>query len=373
VFGTAQNKTIIATPDNSAHTSAVFPMLDTTETTIATFIVHRVGNKLRGEGIFDSKEPHPLTPDLQMTLLNYFVGPLQATETFRFAHSSDIRLNEMFAFSSAVFKSDDDFVAISVKSLKHLYSTCDHPEIKGGEVSFVLFDRVLFQGRPTRAWGIFKSERKDTFLTVTEKPKQLSLCLSRGIPAKQFDKGCLILNVESQDGFRVLVLDTNAGETRFWHERFLGVVSVLDDRYFTEACLKICQQFVKRQFSAAEDTKEQLVATQRAIHYFSNNEIYNTDDFASEVFKQSNTASQFKAFKKSVEKDAGVPAPQSFPISAAAVRKAKRVLKRNIRLDTKMEVKLNFNDPDSQSQFVEHGYDRRKHMFYYKLYFNKEV
>jgi len=348
-------------------------MLDPTKTKIAKFIIHRVGNKLREEGVVESRSTHVLTADLQLALLNYFLPPLQNAQMFRFTHSSDTHLNEMFAFSKQLFKDTDAFIPTSIKSLKHLYSTCDHPKTKAGEISFAMFDDVLYQGKPTQAFGIFKSERKDTFLTVTDAKQQILFELTHGIPTKRFDKGCLILNSEAQDGFRVLVVDTNTDETRFWHERFLGVAPVLDERFLTESSFKVCKQFVESQFGRDEEKADQLVTLQKAIHYFTQNENYDADAFADEVFAETKMVADFKKFTKANEKKTGVSVPNNFVISSPAVKKAKRELKRNIRLDTKMEVKLNFNDPDSQAQFVERGYDGNKKMFFYKLFFNKEV
>lgn len=347
-------------------------MLDTSETQIKQLILHRVGNKFRSEGISLSPDLHPITDDLEKVLLNYYLVPLQSKEHYKFSHSSDTALNEMYSFTRAIFAGRTPFIGVSEKAAKHLYSICVHPQIKGGEVSFVLFENVRFEGAKTSAWGIFKSERKDVFLSIEERKNQLSMRLSRGIPTKTFDKGCLIVNANSEDGFRVISIDMNKDESRFWHEDFLGLSPVEDDRHKTESCLSMCTQFVEQQFSGGENRKDKILTLQKALTYFDTSEVFETEAFARTVLGDEKASADFKQFKKNFDKESVVPTGNKFPIFKPAVKKVKKTLKRNIRLDTQMEVTLKFNDAEKQNAFVERGYDAKRKMHYYKLYFNKE-
>ena len=47
-------------------------------------------------------------------------------------------------------------------------------------------------------------------------------------------------------------------------------------------------------------------------------------------------------------------------------------LKNTIQLDTNIQIKLDFINPESAEKFVEKGWDEEKQMYYYLVYFNKE-
>ena len=45
-----------------------------------------------------------------------------------------------------------------------------------------------------------------------------------------------------------------------------------------------------------------------------------------------------------------------------------------IKLDTKVEIKVNPNpeEPNSNEKYMEKGYDKEKGMYFYKIFFNRE-
>ena len=63
----------------------------------------------------------------------------------------------------------------------------------------------------------------------------------------------------------------------------------------------------------------------------------------------------------------------TFPIANAAVSDARKSIKNVINLDTQIQIKMDFINPESAEKFVEKGWDEEKQMYYYLVYFNKEV
>ena len=61
-----------------------------------------------------------------------------------------------------------------------------------------------------------------------------------------------------------------------------------------------------------------------------------------------------------------------FPISNTAVTASRKKIKNVIDLDTNIQIKMDFINPDSAEKFVEKGWDEEKQMYYYLVYFNKE-
>ena len=62
----------------------------------------------------------------------------------------------------------------------------------------------------------------------------------------------------------------------------------------------------------------------------------------------------------------------SFPIANTAVSAARKKIKNVIQLDTNIQIKMDFINPESAEKFVEKGWDEEKQMYYYLVYFNKE-
>ena len=62
----------------------------------------------------------------------------------------------------------------------------------------------------------------------------------------------------------------------------------------------------------------------------------------------------------------------SFAIANTAVTAARKKIKNVINLDTNIQIKLDFINPESADKFVEKGWDEEKQMYYYLVYFNKE-
>ena len=80
------------------------------------------------------------------------------------------------------------------------------------------------------------------------------------------------------------------------------------------------------------------------------------------------------AIRRKVDKGAkySIEDVSSFPIANAAVTDVRRTLKNTIQLDTNIQIKLDFINPESAEKFVEKGWDEEKQMYYYLVYFNKE-
>ena len=51
---------------------------------------------------------------------------------------------------------------------------------------------------------------------------------------------------------------------------------------------------------------------------------------------------------------------------------ARKSIKNVINLDTHIQIKMDFINPESAEKFVEKGWDEEKQMYYYLVYFNKE-
>jgi hypothetical protein len=74
----------------------------------------------------------------------------------------------------------------------------------------------------------------------------------------------------------------------------------------------------------------------------------------------------------SFQEDFGLEDVNGFEISEPALKSAKRKIKNIIKLDTNIQIKLDFNNPETSAYFIEKGYDEVKGMHFYKVFFNEE-
>jgi hypothetical protein len=346
-------------------------MIDFVEAHIESLVVHRVGNKLRDEGIFTSPSQHPISHEEENVLLTYFLRSLPGVEILRFHHSSDLRLNELFTYCQKIFLNSSAFLPQSVNILKHLYACSEHPKIQSGDVFFAYLSGVGYSGRQVPAIGVFKTERTDSFLRVTSQDRALRVRIEKGANLKAPDKGCLILQSDESDGYRVLCLDKD-DETRYWRNRFLNLVPLPDDQYITKGVLAICQTLCDQPSQTACKT-ERISLANRAVDYFVDHEIFDPEDFAQKVLKTKELSAEFLTRKKRFEKENSIAPIHTFPISKPLAKVAKRALKNLIKLDTKMELRLKFIASEDPSEYLERGFDKAKRMYFYKIYFNKET
>ena len=345
-------------------------MLDFSNAEIAKIAVHRVGNKTRAERNYFSDKLFQLPQDLEPTLRDYFLKPLKRKEEVqRFQHVSDIHLNEVYTYASTIFADPKQLLMESVHLVQHLYNQSGHANIKAGEVCVVLFRDLLLDDELVSGLGIFKSERKQQFFRITEGDETLVIKDFEGISADKLDKGALILNTRAEDGFRVVTVDNNNYDALYWTHHFLNVDFVEDENFHTRLYLELCNEFAEQVIEPAADKREQVKFMASSIDYFNNHQTFDVGEFANAVVQNEDLKESFKSYQA----DFGLEEVTNFEISKSGVRSGKRKMKPTIKLDNNIQIKLDFNDPEGSTAFVERGFDEERGMFFYKVFFNEEM
>ena len=341
---------------------------------ITSLSIHRVGNKINNEPIFLSDEVYKADDELTPLLKEYFLKPFREKEEnyFQFTHESDLEFHELFSITSKIFDAPNIIHEQSKIITKYLYDQSLHPHIKPGEVYIVHFENVQIDNEKVDAIGIFKSEIKQDFLQFSEKENQLDAKLEHGVNLNKLDKGCLIFNVKKEEGYKILSVDSNRYDTRYWLESFLGVDAFEDENFYTKKYLKFCQDFAKDVVLPAEDKKEEVLFMNRAVNHFAKNDAFEESLFINEVIDNPDLVPEFKHYKSEQAPKYKIEDLTEFPIANTAVTAARKKIKNVINLDTNIQIKLDFINPESADKFVEKGWDEEKQMYYYLVYFNKE-
>jgi hypothetical protein len=341
---------------------------------IDTLSVHRVGNKSRSEAIFLSDTPYTLSDELAPLLKEYFFKPFREKEEnyYQFAHDVDLDYNDMFNFVSEVFNNPGSAHDVSKKITKHLYEQSNHPHIKNGEVYVLYLTNLTIDNNPVDAVGIFKSEIKTDFLLVDEEGTNLEMKLQQGINLNKLDKGCLVFNHKKEEGYKILTIDHNRYDARYWLEHFLSVDVFQDENFMTKKYMQFVKDFAKDVVLPAEDKKEEVMFLNRSVNWFAKNDEFEETAFLNEVIDNPDLIPEFKNYKVEKAPKYSIEDVTSFPIANAAVTDARKKIKSVISLDTNIQIKLDFINPESAEKFVEKGWDEEKQMYYYLVYFNKE-
>lgn len=336
--------------------------------------IHRVGNKSRNEAIFLSENPYGLNDEIMPLLKEYFFKPFREKEEnyFQFAHEVDLEYNDMFNLATEIFTNPSEVHNVSKKITKHLYEQSNHPHIKNGEVYVAYLTNVSIDNNVVDVIGIFKSEIQTDFLQFEENGSNLEMILQQGINLNKLDKGCLIFNYKKEEGYKILTVDSNRYDARYWLEHFLSVDAFQDENFMTKKYLKFCQDFAKEVVLPAEDKQQEVLFMNRAINHFAKNDAFEETAFLNEVMENPEFIPEFKNYKVDKGEKYSIEDVTNFPIANAAVTDVRKKLKNTIHLDTNVQIKLDFVNSDSAQKFVEKGWDEEKQMYYYLVYFNKE-
>lgn len=341
---------------------------------IESISIHRVGNKSRNESMFLSQNTTKLNDELSPLLIEFFLKPFREKEEnyYQFAHEIDLEYNTIYNLASEVFNVPTTAHEISKKITTHLYEQSNHPHIKNGEVYIVHFSNVVINKEKVDVLGIFKSELQTDFLQFEEKMSDLEINLLQGVNLNKLDKGCLIFNYKKEEGYKILTIDSNRYDARYWLEHFLNVDVFQDENFITKKYLKFCQDFAKDVILPAEDKKEEIMFMNKSVNYFAKNDDFEETKFLNEVLDNPEFIPEFKNYKTDKGQKYSIEDVTQFPIANAAVTDARKKIKSVINLDTNVQIKLDFINSESAEKFVEKGWDEEKQMFYYLVYFNKE-
>jgi len=189
----------------------------------------------------------------------------------------------------------------------------------------------------------------------------------------KLDKGALIINKEKENGFKILSVDSNKYDTKYWIESFLGVDFFQDDNFYTKKYLKFCENFAKDVVLPAEDKQQEVLFMNRAMNHFASNDNFDEQKFIGEVIENPDLQPEFKHYKEQQGNKYKIEDLASFPISNSAVTDARKKVKSVINLDTNVQIKMDFISGESAEKFIEKGWDEERQMYYYLVYYNKEV
>ena len=348
-------------------------MIKTTRAEMPQVIIHKVANKFNsGKNAF-SDQTIRFDQESYDLLKNFLLKPFRnLTQSYRFTHPSDVRLNQMNETTAQLFSAEPFFVENSQVVVEHLYQQSNSAQIKTGDVLIVFFEGIEYNDVLTEAVGVFKIENKIDFLQTYKEDDHFDVAVTKGISTNKIDKACLILNTSDTEGPIVLSVDNNNYDAQYWIKNFLQVKLSDDYNSHTKNYLQLCKEFAEEIIAPEFGLNAKADFLAETVDFCKENESINIENFEDEVIADDNLKVSFHDYKKQFESLNDVLIRNNFDVSTAVLKKEKAKLKTEIKLDTNIAIKLDVDAPEAASEYLERGYDEEKKMKFYKVYFNEE-
>lgn len=340
------------------------------DSNLHSLIIHEVGNKTLDEDLLLSDElVNTNGENLIHIIRKFFFSSFSNNELFQFCNDVGLNQNEIYTLASHIFATPTDLLQESKTIAQYLYSCSKHPKIKKGDLYIAFFQGIDLDNTKVDALGIFKSETKEDYLKVNWIKNTNSLYYDEGANIKKLDKGCLIFNIEKEQGYRVCIIDNSSksNEALYWKEDFLSIKPIANEYYQTSQILNITKQFITKQLTDESLSKtEKINVLNRSVEYFKNNNFFDKEDFEGTVFPNEDVAKSFRRYNEIYSEEKKIELSDKFEISASALKKESKSIKRILKLDKNFQILIN-----GSSDLIEKGVDEKGRK-YYKIYYEEE-
>ena len=332
--------------------------------TIAT--VQKVGNKLNEDGIAFTSKADDITSASEF-ILTLIKNTFKFDIFSRFDAIDDLNSNNAYRFIQKIFSDKATLVSQSNNLARHLYDQSTHPNIINGEFYVVYIEDCSVNGLTADAILLLKTEIKDSFLTVTYENGEYSIKPQFGLGTKHIDKGCLIFNIEKDNGYLLSIVENSTirQDGRYWTQNFLYTKEIISDFQQTENVANFCASLIQKVIETNPARSLDLAKASRSIvqRLQVPGTKINTTELISPLELDENISSTISSYRQEYEEKVG-NVPERFISNPNAIRR-KAITKSNVlRVGSDFEVKI--LDP---SATVEQGYDAEKGRNFLKLYF----
>lgn len=327
---------------------------------ISATVVQRVGNKNNGDGVAFAEELCPIE-GVEGLLLKLIKSSFKFDDWKHFTYIDTLETNHAFRFVSKIFEDRDCLIKQANNLARHLYEQSIHPNIKIGEFYVVYLEKCEIDGIETNAVGLFKSESRETILTVRMESNRLVLSSEEGMRLKKWEKGAVVFNVEKENGYKVAVVDntTTKDDARYWTDNFLHVEDCHDDYHQTLELSEFCAGYLKQLHE--KSAVDCAIAARKTSELLASEGTVEIERLSALLCETEEQMADFLAYRETYEQDHG-PLSSEVKVKPKAV-KSKNVMKMNtLRLGSDFEVKVL-----NSSAHIEKGEEKGKK--YYKLYF----
>jgi hypothetical protein len=266
------------------------------------------------------------------------------------------------------FDNPTEILENSIKVCKLLFDKSKNTFIDSGYFFYGLIKDMLIDDEMTNAVVLIKFEEKTNIFNFFEDEKGISAREQSGYSLKKPHKICLVMNIDREDGFKILQVDPqNRLEAEYWIKDFLFLKPHLDKHLYTSEYLKLTLNFTKNSQSFNDNHSiEKADLKNKTKDYFTKNDHFSEDEFLDVAFSDKKLKSEFLNYKENYQIQNDKVLPDQFEISPVMVNKNARFLRSIIKLDKNFHIYVH-----GKRELIERGVesDGRK---YYKIYYTEE-
>lgn len=298
-------------------------------------------------------------------LREFFIKPFASIKTeFVFSHPVDLSYNIVYQTALQILN-NGDLIKCSQDIFRHLQSVSTLPTIKDGDVFVTKVSDIMIGDLYYDGLGIFKIERKSEFIeTYLDKDGNMQFAIKNGFASNRIDKACLIVFTEKKP--KCYMIDTS-NDTKFWKQDFLGLVPNPNAYSQSKAAMQVFQSFVNEELKERVNLsrEEEVSLLNQWTEEVKRADRFEVKQVAAQVLEDEDLRDAFSEYCRAYEDREGIKLGGGFDVDKKAISLPKKM--RTIKLDDTVEINLMKTGP-----FIERGYDEKRGMNYYKLYFSKE-
>lgn len=328
---------------------------------ISKAILHYIGNMSSNQGVRFSDiltDVDAVSKDLMKVISTSF----RRDDLYQFA---DILNNKAYFAVNQIFADQETFIKNSKLLAKQLYEQGNSTKIKSGNLWIILLNDVLYDHKTTEGIAILKSESIEKRIICTPTANGYDISEVETYNIKKIDKGCVIVNSESNEGYLVSYFVNSKGsyEEKYWRDMFLNLKSCQSSYQQTKAFVELCNDYVKGQLRDV-DKKEKSLIYARIKSMLKVTEQINIEEFASIIFDYEDAANFVKYYKNQRK---FLQLPENISIDSKQVKTKKAFTPQTIHLDSNFEINIYGGDG-----YLTKGVDTSNGLNYYKLFYDEE-
>jgi len=327
-------------------------------------IVHRI---IDGKLIPSKEGAVVSSPEINTWIAKFLFKPFNADEKFAFDIEKSSAV-ELQSFSERVFHNQNDLLADSIGIAEHYLSTAHSNKSKDGELIIAYFEDCVVEDEVTDVFGIFRIEKKETFLKLEPTYDAFTLHKDEGISPTKIGQGALIFNTNQDNGYQILTIDKLGpkNDEFYWTDQFLKVNKVVDSYFHTQHLINNIQEFAQSTFEEDQST-EKITLVNDSIEFMKENDIFDKEAYTHQVLQAPELIERFESFQEEkVDENPNVET-EHFEISKPAIKSTKRYIRSVIKLDTNFHVYVHGNREN-----IIKGFDDEKKKHFYTLYYEEE-
>jgi len=335
------------------------------ETEISRLIIHKIGNTATEEGNTLSEKEIDLVEEQKPLFLDLFLKNIKGADFYSFTGSRESNL--VYDAVASLTESRDVFEDVS-QSLaeEYLSVVANNPKVPHSEFYVAKFTDILFGSDYVNAFGIFVTETTEPYLQIKENGDSVEAKRQDGVSIKKLAKGCLILDIKEDEGFKILYVDKTK-QTGVWQGEYLKIGQAETEYATTKTFIHSFVSVIEDLADAETINRKDLSLVKQDVEAFLMQEDeFEYEEFEQVIFKGEELAEVVKDDLKKTYEMQKEEMPLKFDISEPCVKACKPLFKSVIKLDKNFVVEVKGDTTE-----MEVGFDEHTGRHFYKLYFNE--